>query len=157
MIILQIKIIPERDIIWFAGIVDGEASIYIRKQKKPGNDVYSLELEISMTDKPTIQKIHDIFEFGSFRPAKRKKQKEHHRQAWKICYSSNMAEAVIRTILPYLITKKEEALLALEFADMKRSREGRGSLSFEEMMEREWYYEKMKELKKKEFVITEVM
>jgi hypothetical protein len=148
------KIIPERDVVYFSGVLDSEGSIFIKKSKTKKSVIHSLELEIVMTHKPTIERLHNMFGIGSMRAVKRNKAK-HHKQAWKVVFSANQAETILNVVLPYMITKKEEAELALEFVELKRSRVGRSGLS-EEMIElREMYYQKMKELKKIEYEQTE--
>lgn len=143
----------EKDIIYLAGLIDGEGSIFIKKAKGRKNPIHSLELEISMTHKPTIESIYKMYGFGSFRASKRKKKMSHHKQAWRICFSSNDAVKVINDVLPYLRTKRGEAELALEFAKLKEKHCGRRGLSEEMMQLREDYYNDLKNLKLVEWVI----
>lgn len=150
---MDFRIIPERDIIYLAGLIDGEGSIFVKKSEGVKNPIHSLDVEISMTDKPTIERIHTMLGFGSFRPAKRKKKAAHHKQAWKYVASSRDAEVVLNLILPYMTTKREEAIVALHFCELKRERVGRAGLSDEMVELREYYYQELKALKKREWEI----
>lgn len=150
---MDYKIIAERDIIWLAGLIDGEGSIFVKRTAGTKNPIHSLDVEISMTDKPTIEKIHTMLGFGSFRPARRKKKLAHHKQAWKWVATSRDAEVVLNLITPYLMTKRDEAIMGLRFCELKRDRVGRAGLSDEMVAEREWYYQELKLLKKREWEI----
>jgi hypothetical protein len=150
---LTIRLVAERDIIWAAGICDGESAIFLRRSISGKNPSHSVELEVSMTDKPTIEALYNIFgQVGSFRPAKRIKKAINHRQAWRWCVSSNQALMVIELILPYLRTKKEQAELVLTFRELKNT-PGQRELNPMILAKREVMYHELKELKKVEYTI----
>ena len=66
------------DIAYVAGIFDGEGSLTYKKYKerrKKGNkvtyyDCWRIAMEVSMTDKNTIELIHDTLMCGTVRPKK---------------------------------------------------------------------------------------
>ena len=98
---------------WLAGILDGEGSVRV-KSDKLGHQ--QLELRVSMTHKPTLDRIKEISGSGSViltspRPMTRKPLFLWHCQA-------RQAAAVLRAVFPYLVTKKEQASLAIEFAQL---------------------------------------
>ena len=70
------------DAAYFAGLFDGEGSVYYKKTKqkkhkrpgKPIHNVWVIRMEIAMTDKDTIKWCHDLFECGAF--SERKVEKD---------------------------------------------------------------------------------
>lgn len=58
-----------------------------------------------------------------------------------------MAEELYKDILPYLIIKKEQALVSLEFAEYMRSPRPNYRLNQEQKDKRDEYAEKIKALK----------
>lgn len=152
---MKYKMIAERNIIWAAGVIDGEGCILLKKVKGGKNDLHTLDLEVSMTDYHAVKKLHEIFGIGSFRPSRRKKKQANHRQAWRWVCTSNDAMEVIELVLPYLIVKREQAELATKFSELKKKHPGRKGLSQEEVNIREEMFLKMKELKQVEYTIED--
>jgi len=150
---MDYKIIRESELNWLSGLFDGEGSVYISRTKGKNTHLYNLSLEITMTDKPTIEKIHNLFGIGSFNPTRRKTMNKKHRQAWRWSAKSNDAVKILELITPSLVTKKDEAILALEFAKSRGKNPGRRGMDEETARVREDYYQRMKELKLKEWVI----
>ncbi len=84
----------EHDAAYLAGLIDGEGSIYFRKNHKqrrntrPGKPVHNvtvIRLEIAMTDKDTVKWCHDTFKCGSF--GERKVKPGMKRQwRWRVCH-----------------------------------------------------------------------
>jgi hypothetical protein len=140
---------------YWAGIVDGEGSIYIIKAlrkaesgcKSPNHQVY---LSIGMCCREIIYKMKEYFDMGHiFEP---KNTRCNCKQSYYYVISNNQAISVIKLLLPYLIVKKEQARLAIEF-DNKRSRCMQKGISKKirkvseaEITLREQYYQKMKVL-----------
>jgi len=118
----------EVELAWLAGIVDGEGSITIRKGQVNKGQV---QLSVGNTYKEAIDKIKEMTGFGYVRLLHRdlerpfyKKSKTH-----KPCYQwkvvSNQACSALRPLLPYLVIKKEQAILALKYQEIL-SEQGRG-------------------------------
>lgn len=149
---MRLKVVPERDIIWSAGIFDGEGTVYIKKTRRGKSEGHVLDMEVSMTHKPTIERLYNTYGIGSFRPCRRKNPGEGHRQAWKWSITSRQAVEVLNLMLPYISTKKEEVLVALEFAKFKEGNGGQ-ALTDEVLTTRDLYYNKLKKLKKEEWTI----
>lgn len=102
-----------QDVCWVAGIVDGEGCISIQKHKplkSSQNTTYGLRIGVKMTHLPTVEKIMSIFSTG--------KIYEDHtnpRIAYKWETRTKNAYSVLRSIYPYLLTKRKEAFLAIDF------------------------------------------
>jgi len=107
---------------WLAGIIDGEGCIDIslgqRKVKGHRTLLHQVRVVIQMTHKPTIQKVRQLTNVGSIRSVPRKPP-QRNTWSWKAT-GARQVSAVLRLCLPWLVTKREEALIALAFAEMLR-------------------------------------
>ena len=108
-----------------AGLFDGEGTIgvdvaYIDRPSKPYTRS-QLRVAITMTHLPTIQLFHTQFGGSISRCDSANRRNKNHRIVYTWLVWSNLAANFLRDILPYLITKKEEAILAIEFQDHIRS------------------------------------
>ena len=96
------------DAAYIAGLFDGEGSVtykqYMckRKGKTKAYPTWSIELEISMTDKEVIKWCHDLFGCGAF--GERKVKKGYKRQ-WRWRVSHRDALYVAKILWPYAQTK----------------------------------------------------
>jgi hypothetical protein len=138
------------DLRWHAGFVDGEGCIRIAR-RNPGNganDIFSLELTISQNRLETLEYFKaglgirsSIYVYpctGNLR-----------RPVYGLTYRCTRANQALALLVPYLVRKRREALLGIEFADHVSSvyRQGRRRHSEEEMALREDYYLRMRALK----------
>lgn len=114
------------DIRYVAGLFDADGHITIGKWKPAANNRrgwsehyvrYQLLLAISQVHYPLIKKLADQFG-GAFH----RNDSAHRRNAnnrivytWKL--SSDMAAKMLKTMLPWLVVKKEQAELALKFQE----------------------------------------
>jgi len=120
--------IVETDLAYLAGIMDGEGSIFIAKQKSKlrTNPSYILRLSITSTDKPLCEWI--MGKFGGHIIYDKKQSSRG--TGYKACYHwrivGNKAKAILIGIQKYLIIKKEKAELAILFQDQKRGIGSRG-------------------------------
>lgn len=98
------------ELAWSAGIIDGEGCIGISRKT---NNIYTITIQISMTHQLTINRIYEIFRLGNlyFRKARNCKHNDQYQwnSAGKDLYN------ILKLIYPYLITKEEQAILAIEF------------------------------------------
>ena len=100
----------EFDRAYFAGLFDGEGSVYIKrmdqmKHKRPGKPVHKvwvIRMEIAMTDKETIKWCYDSFNCGSFGE---RKVKEGYKRQWRWRVSHRDALHVAIAIWPHVKTK----------------------------------------------------
>ncbi len=100
----------ENDIAYFAGLFDGEGSVYFKKtkqvkHKRPGKPVHNvtvIRMEIAMTDKDTIKWCHDLFKCGHFGE---RKVKEGYKRQWRWRVAHRDALEVAIAIWPHVKTK----------------------------------------------------
>ncbi len=100
----------ENDIAYFAGLFDGEGSVYFKKTKqvkhnrpgKPIHNVTVIRMEIAMTDKDTIKWCHDLFKCGHFGE---RKVKEGYKRQWRWRVAHRDALEVAIAIWPHVKTK----------------------------------------------------
>ncbi len=98
---------------WLAGLVDGEGCVYITNS---ASGVYTLVLSIQMTDFSAINEIKEIVGIGRISQCSLKTKGG--RTMWKWTAFSKAAGEVITQILPYLVTKKEQAQVGLQFLSL---------------------------------------
>lgn len=109
---------------WLAGIIDGEGCITISKQQ-PGtggrvSPSHRLYLKVTMGHLETINHCLELTGRGSVHIQRH----PHYNDAWSWLVAGNEAAGVIRQVYDLLITKREEADVALEFAALPRSMQG---------------------------------
>ena len=100
----------ELDRAYFAGLFDGEGSVYIKrmdqmKHKRPGKPVHKVwivRMEIAMTDRDTIKWCYDLFNCGSFGE---RKVKEGYKRQWRWRVAHRDALQVAIAIWPHVKTK----------------------------------------------------
>ena len=100
----------ENDIAYFAGLFDGEGSVYFKKTKqvkhnrpgKPIHNVTVIRMEIAMTDKDTIKWCYDTFKCGHWGE---RKVKEGYKRQWRWRVAHRDALHVAIAIWPYVKTK----------------------------------------------------
>ncbi|NMC77028.1 MAG: hypothetical protein GYA60_07035 [Candidatus Methanofastidiosa archaeon] len=100
---------------YLAGIIDGEGCIGIFAGKSNGSA--SLIVRIGMCSYETISTIAKWI--GC--PVLKEKKRREYQQLWLIQLTFQQAEDVLKAVLPYLITKKEQAQLALDFREFQKS------------------------------------
>ena len=113
------------DLAWFAGLFDGEGCISLVKPNlnlKHPRKTYHLRISIGMTHLPTIQKVHNIWQLGQVYcySAGKVASASVGRAEWGV--TTRQALHVLETVLPFLVTKREEAEVAIAFQKCKRNR-----------------------------------
>jgi hypothetical protein len=139
--------IPDTDKAYIAGLFDGEGSIYYKRLKqtrhnrpgKPVHNVWSIRMEIAMTDYSVLVWLYEVLGVGKLNPRKvkpgRKKQwrwRCTHRDAYYVCcliwpWSHTKLDKVQQIIAHYTSRKlKEDNVidLALE-RDIRKLQDGR--------------------------------
>lgn len=103
---------------YLAGLIDGEGSIFICKQRrwKSGGCGYQLRLTVGMTHKETIKFLNDNLD-GGWSSFVRNNNPKHTKELfiWRIC--DDGAKELLRKIKDYMITKKKEAEIGIEFRE----------------------------------------
>ena len=99
---------------YLAGIVDGEGCIYISKQRRTVYQYYTLFMTVANTDPKLMLWIGEVFG-GNIKP--RKPCKSNKRNVWTSLVASCEAEAIQRSIIPFMVGKRDQAELALKFRE----------------------------------------
>jgi len=130
-------------IVYMAGIIDGEGSLQVEIQgvcASRKTDYYSVRLIIINTDKNLMDWL--VKNFGGKIHLRKLMPKRKQCYHWAI-FSSD-AEAILKACLPYMIVKKPQAKLLIEFMHSKP--EGKYYITAEIQEHRRFLYKKMKEL-----------
>ena len=142
--------VKETDLAWAAGIIDGEGCISIDKNRpSAGNRLrnvnYKLNLRLNMVHKPTIEKLHNMFNVGFIQCITKRKYARTRREQWGWSVTGDRATWVLEMILPYLYTKKTQALLAIGFQETMRIKYNRSRGIPSELIDiRESFYQAIK-------------
>ena len=107
------------DAIYLAGLFDGEGCVqfhrrYTAKKKgKKGYKCLTCTLDISMTDKPTIEYVRKITGLGSVNRRIKNtspSSKAHWKDQWRWHASHRQACKIAKCIAPFAITKQDKLL-----------------------------------------------
>jgi len=142
----------KQDIIYIAGLFDGEGCITIRMNRptptsKHKSVLFSLVTKVTMCHEDTIKYLYKTFGIGHFREATGKNMGITRSRAWSWTCMSNDAIFVIKTLLPYLRTKHDEAIVAIDFSKLPTARKGRKRTDNNLTLKRKELYEKLRNLK----------
>lgn len=98
---------------WAAGMLDGEGTIGLYKHNKRTNQV-TLKVSIGNTYKPALEFLQQFFNgWGSLYPLTKYPGRK---QVYAWCVSARQASEVVKKLAPYLIIKRAQAAVALEWA-----------------------------------------
>lgn len=132
----------DRELMWMAGIIDGEGCIMINRihRKGAGHPDYRMGININVVEGQDTSMFVKRFG-GKLYLMKPPTERAKPYYAWTLY--GEAALAVLRTLLPFLVWKREKAKLAIRFQErrVKRSR-----LSSEELDKMEADYQAMKAL-----------
>ena len=141
-------------LIWAAGFFDGEGSIGIYPAGSSGRS-FQLSIVVGQVDTRPLQVFQELFEGNLFENAWAKRAKKG-RVGWSWRASSRRAAAILTEMLPYLVNKRDEATLAIEFQAGKgvqpRNLDGKVGgfpLSAEDFDKQRFYAEEVKRLKRR--------
>lgn len=148
--------ITETERAYWAGFIDGEGCISIKKNKPTKaryNPQYTLRVSIGNTDSTNNRELKKLgASIITHRPRK---------ENWKISYyaefTAKNARAFLQEIYPFLRLKAKQAALALEFQELvstqyknllyQNGTKGRGKFSDLQIADRERFYQQLKTLK----------
>lgn len=94
---------------WMAGLLDGEGSISCRWPKRS-----NVSVELSMTHAPTLEKVQSLFP-GLIVSKRNNGYGRKMLFRWRA--DTNRSKEVLTALLPYLVTKREQAILALKLCE----------------------------------------
>ena len=137
---------------WAAGLIDGEGCISLTRrspQRTNGavNPNYRLILKVTMCHEGTVRALLDLFKVGTIHA--QAQQQSYWTKAWIWHCNAEDAEKVLQQIKPYMLTKLEEAEVALDFlAQTDRNRAGKArKLTPEDVARREIFFCRLRDLK----------
>lgn len=109
---------------WLAGFIDGEGNIGITHIASTGplGKRHVLRVTVTNTHVPTLHHIHELW--GATRMSMRER-KNGWKAAGDVVWWAQRAGEVLREVQPYLVTKKEQCRIALEFLETMNSPEHR--------------------------------
>lgn len=137
---------------YIAGLVDGEGTISISKNKNNSPGSYSIVLRIYNSNIDMLNFVKEKTELGSVKPNQLTKKWEgrNFKQVFKWQIFANDMRTFLPQIIPYLISKKEIAKLVLEWLT-RYGRKKLGGYYFTDE-DREWRintYLRLKKLNKR--------
>jgi hypothetical protein len=100
---------------WLAGFIDGEGCIGMQCLKAHGKKYYLVRIQITQTDLNVLRHVAGIT--GVNRLCQAKRYGPNQADAWRWDADMTDAERVLKDILPYLVRKREVALLAIEYIE----------------------------------------
>ncbi len=103
----------DSDLGWAAGIIDGEGCISLYKSSgTAAGRTYVLRVMVGNTSLLMLKRLREILGVGNIVVSRKAIGKYRPQWAWQA--SSKQAEAVLRLLEPYLVNKREEAIVGLE-------------------------------------------
>ena len=138
----------KEDIIYLAGIIDGEGTISVNIGRKKGTDAPYLhgQLRVANTNLELINWLVSKFS-GSI--IKRKKKESYHKQGYEWHLGMHPASEILKKCRAFLIIKKEQAELFIKLADRMKANRSRSLLTDQEKEERKNLIEEFRQLNKK--------
>jgi hypothetical protein len=132
------------DAAWLAGLIDGDGCIYLSQ----GTGVrLTPRINISMTHLQTIKDVAKLTNVGSWCRASISKNAKNIKPIYKYEVVCNQAIHILKEIIPYLRTKKKQALLLLQVNKHQHERWRRGtSLTIKEKRQRQQWKTEMRGL-----------
>ena len=134
---------------YFAGLFDGEGCIQIahhKPQQGKRTEQHTLRCSVNMVNK------HCVNSFLSFGGSVCQKTRDtgngKWQPQWSWSISSNQAMSFLKTLSPFLRLKKPQAKLAIEFQEIRSHPRQRNKVSQDELNKRNWYWLKLRELKR---------
>lgn len=108
----------ELDLAWLAGIIDGEGSIFIMKQKRLDRERdtnYILRISVDSTDPYMAVECFKIASGVKLQQSSDKRPNCSDRLKWQV--NGKNASKLLKELLPYLRVKFDQAKLAIEFQE----------------------------------------
>ena len=132
----------EIDVRYLAGFFDGEGCIQlVNRVTKEGKQRSNMSVVITQANLDILHDIELRYK-GSIYELKKTPNK-----CWQLVLSASNALEFLQDVVPYLIIKKEQALLAIEFQEHLSSNKSRAKVSIEDLLYRSNLATKVKSLK----------
>lgn len=130
---------------YLAGIIDGEGNIGIVKRESDRNESYSVRLSVYSTNRELINSLNK--EWGGTIVVRKPRKKEH-AESYTLVWSHKKAVEIINSVSPFLIIKKEQAMIAVNFQSFVKST-GRAGLSKNTLIKMREFKEQLHKLNMK--------
>jgi hypothetical protein len=105
----------ETDKAWLAGFIDGEGHIGMQRGSIHGKKYYGVRIQITQTNREVLEHVCAITGVNRIKSAHR--ASENQAEAWGWSCDTADTVSILGEIIPYLVRKKEVAILAVEFAE----------------------------------------
>ncbi|RLB77416.1 MAG: hypothetical protein DRH24_16260 [Deltaproteobacteria bacterium] len=104
--------------IWLAGIIDCEGGLWIEKFKVPWRRgiAYKPLLSISNTNRQFLQTIKRVIGHGYIRELPHRN--DNWKEQYELCVTANGIRNIVPNILPFLVIKRQQALLIIEAVEL---------------------------------------
>jgi len=135
------------DLAWLAGIIDGEGSIFIMRNKRTDRERiynYILRLSVQSIDDIMIPSCYEITGEGCTYPIHEKRENQQNSLKWQL--EGKKVVRVLQELLPYLKVKKTQAELAIKFQETTKKHWRQ--MTDDDYKEQEKFYFALKESKK---------
>jgi hypothetical protein len=114
----------DTEIAYLAGMIDGEGSIYIQRRiTKAGYMSYFPRFQVVNTNQEVMEWIQNTFGGNLY-----KKPRTKHNEKWRLCFewfsTVGVMDELLPLIIPYLIIKKQHALVMMQFRATFKSNNG---------------------------------
>lgn len=135
---------------YIAGFFDGEGHVTIGKtQKNPKwQPTYYLTIGFTNTNTKILEEIRNFLGIGRIVLNSRGYKRDNPRTCYSLVASAIQAKEILTLIFPYLVVKKDRALLAISFQERVKLNKFQ-KLSNDEVLVRESIRTKIMELNKK--------
>lgn len=134
---------------YFAGLFDGEGCVQIahhKPQEGKRTEQHTLRCSVNMVNKKCVSSF--LVFGGSTCQKTRDRGNPRWQPQWTWSISSNQAMDFLKTLLPFVQLKRDQFKLAIEFQARRSHTQKVNVVSAEELAERDWYWQKLKELKR---------
>jgi hypothetical protein len=137
----------ELDLAWLAGIIDGEGSIFVMRQKRKDRERdtnYIMRVSVDSTDPFMVPECQKIAGGPKITQTRDNRPECSDRLKWQL--NGKKAASLLEELLPYLRVKKEQATLAIEF--QRTTKKHYKHMSTQDYAKQVRLYEALKEAKK---------
>jgi hypothetical protein len=137
------------ELAYFAGLFDGEGCVQIahhKPQRGKKTEQHTLRCAVNMVNKKCVSNF--LLFGGSMCQKTRDRGNPKWQPQWTWSISSNQALRFLKTLLPFIQLKRQQFELAIEFQKRRSHTQKVNRVSAEELAQRNYYWTKLKELKR---------
>jgi len=111
------RVLTPTEAAYLAGIVDGEGTLSVWKEKRPANVAgvrYKCTFTIAQASWEFLERMREMTGNGTVQKSNAG-WKPHHKQVYTLTFKSHATQWVLPQILPYLIRKRRQGELVMQF------------------------------------------